>query len=551
MLAVPFLAQGQSSAVLDINNVRASVHANNSSLWDLSGFPRYEVPKGSGKHAMGSASLWFIGKDNGNMYGFADRYLNRGSDVTTGPLKTDGSAAAPEVVTAFDRIWQIRQVEIDALRQAQASGALAAGTYTAPVDIREWPGNGPAGHSQDLAPFFDADNNGIYNIMNGDYPIIKGEQMLFWVLNDGGLHNETSLPGMNVEVHVSFYACSAPNGGNEGMLNNTTFLEYKVVNRSTRTYQDVYAGFNADADIGYAMDDYVGSFVDADAFYFYNGDNFDGQGTQPSPNYYGANPPVQSIVFLEGGVTAGRTMNGFMKYENSASVNGDPQNGAEYYYLLEGNFRNGTPMNYGGNGFPGTTGVTTQRAQYMYPGTSDPLNIGTNGSDPGFIWTQPQPCPNCPTGAPGDQRGVGISGPFSLAPGATFGFTVGLITTFDSSQTTIIEKSHTESKRLKQWFESGQIPCVATHLDVKETVAAAPLTLYPNPADARVSLRGEGLRAGNSYRVSDLNGKVVLQGSVRQDGLLEIDIENLSPGFYFIRTETGKGSPQVLKFVKE
>lgn len=552
LLATPFLAWGQSSRQLDVNNIRATVHANNSLFWDLSGFPRYEVPKGSSKHTLNASSLWFIGENGGNTYGFADRYLTRGSDVTTGPLKTDGSAAAPEVVNAFDRIWRIRRDEIDLLRQAQASGELAAGTYVPSADIREWPGNGPAGYSKDLAPFFDANGDGIYNIMQGDYPVIKGEQMLFWVLNDGsGVHNETGLPGMGVEIHVSFYACSAPNSGDEAMLNNTTFLEYKIVNRSTRSYDNVYAGFNSDADIGYAMDDYVGSFVDADAFYFYNGDAFDGQTGQSAPDHYGNNPPVQSIVFLEGEVTAGRTMSGFMKYDNSASATGDPQSGTEYYNLLKRYFRNGVSMNFGGDGFPGATGVTTVRAQYMYPGTSDPMHIGTNSVDPGFIWTQANPCPGCPTNSPADQRGVGSGGPFTLAPLSTFRLTLGLLTTFDSSQTTIVEKNHVQSKLLKQWFSAGQLPCAVPYLNVEETAAVLPLTLFPNPADARVSVRGESLRTGNAYRVSDLNGKVLLQGSVRQDGLLEIDTERLSPGLYFIRTETGKGTPQVLKFVKE
>ena len=39
---------------------------------------------------------------------------------------------------------------------------------------------------KDLAPFVDVDNDGNYNPLNGDYPKIKGNQSIWWVMNDNG-----------------------------------------------------------------------------------------------------------------------------------------------------------------------------------------------------------------------------------------------------------------------------------------------------------------------------------------------------------------------------
>ncbi|MBN2682745.1 MAG: hypothetical protein JXR58_09580, partial [Bacteroidales bacterium] len=40
-----------SSVYLEINNVRTLIHSGGDMWWDLSGNPKYEVPKGSGKQA--------------------------------------------------------------------------------------------------------------------------------------------------------------------------------------------------------------------------------------------------------------------------------------------------------------------------------------------------------------------------------------------------------------------------------------------------------------------------------------------------------------------
>ncbi|MDB4082974.1 hypothetical protein N9502_01770 [Vicingaceae bacterium] len=68
--------------------------------------------------------------------------------------------------------------------------------YIMPEGIKNWPafGDTTLGVSKDLAPFFDANNNGCYDPQNGDYPVIKGDEALYWI-------NHPTNPNLKFEYH--------------------------------------------------------------------------------------------------------------------------------------------------------------------------------------------------------------------------------------------------------------------------------------------------------------------------------------------------------------
>src|SRR3954471_11697903 len=71
---------GIATADLDIGNVRARILTNGDMWWDLAN-PKYEIPKGSGKHSMFTGSLWFGGVDAGSQVKVAAQtYRQTGSD---------------------------------------------------------------------------------------------------------------------------------------------------------------------------------------------------------------------------------------------------------------------------------------------------------------------------------------------------------------------------------------------------------------------------------------------------------------------------------------
>lgn len=552
-----YAEKAQSQKRLDVNEISTFIKPVNSIFWDGAYSVSYEVPKGSGNHSIYLGNLWLVGRKAGTdtIHGFVDRYQANGGDTKQGPLRTDGTAST-DFLTVFEynRVWKVSQVEVEELQQAYLSGDLSSGLYTPSVDIRDWPANGPAGYAVKLAPFYDRNADGVYDIYDGDYPVIKGETMLFWILNDtyGPGHMESGYWPMGAEMHVSFYACKNPGAvGDEDIINYTTFLEYEIFNRSQNTYDSVYAGFDVNLHIGYSYDDNIGSHVDADAFYGFNAKMFDGYGNTLVPGAYGEDWPVQSFQFLEGEVNAkGRLMSHFMAYRTD--VVNDPHQHESYYNYLKGRYKNGQKLMYGGSGYAGEENVSNIEADYAFSWDSDPTHIGTNGIDPGYGWSMQTLCDTCTIPSLASAMGVGSTGPFTLAAGQSKKVVLGLISTFDDSPTIKerVEKNREQAKLLKQWYDAGQLPCVMPVLSVDEFAADHKLTLFPNPATDRIRITSDALPLHTPFEIYDMNGRVLIAGKSSANGYIDIDVNGLSKGIYYVKLTFRDAYPKTQKFIK-
>ena len=119
-------------------------------------------------------------------------------------------------------------------------------------------------------------------------------------------------------------------------------------------------------------------------------------------------------------------MRRFVYYNNSATAdNGEPDKATDYYNYLQGIWRNGRPMTFGGNAI--NTGTSTIKCDFMFPDDSDPLLWGTNGVRPDdeflpFGWNETSIAGNSPS----DRRFMQSAGPFTLMPGAVNYITVGI-----------------------------------------------------------------------------------------------------------------------------
>lgn len=120
-------------------------------------------------------------------------------------------------------------------------------------------------------------------------------------------------------------------------------------------------------------------------------------------------------------------MRRFVYYENgTSSINGEPTKATDYYNYLQGYWKNGSHMKYGGNAI--STGVSELNCDFMFPDDSDPLHWGTNGVVPDDAfhpndWTEVTSGDNV---TPGDRRFMQSAGPFTLKPGAVNYITVGI-----------------------------------------------------------------------------------------------------------------------------
>ena len=138
-----------------------------------------------------------------------------------------------------------------------------------------------------LAPFYDRDGDGDYDPEgDGDYPgyvlvgksdcsrrvrDIYGDQNIWWVFNDkGNIHTETGGQSIGMEVRAQAFAFATTDE-----VNNMTFYNYELINRSTFELSETYFGQWVDGDLGNAQDDFVGVDVRRGLGYFYNGDDDD------------------------------------------------------------------------------------------------------------------------------------------------------------------------------------------------------------------------------------------------------------------------------------
>lgn len=540
---------------LDANMVKAGYGNRGVSLWDFVGNPQYEVPKGSGKHSLFCSSVWVAGLDAiDSLHLSAGKYNTGGVDFFPGPLRLDGTTDTASC-RPYDHIWKVYKSEIDSVRQWYADGSLGSGTHLIPDEIATWPAHGDIqdGFDYHMAPFVDTDGNDIYEPANGDYPLIRGNQMLWWVYNDNlAPHTELSGQPLGVEIRASafVYACDTASAATEA-INYTTFMHYEIFNRSPNTYHDCYIGIFVDGDIGDHSDDYVGSNVGNNSFYFYNGDEMDGDGNGKT---YGANPPCQSVAVLHGpwapsgdGIDNDHDsdideqwksiqMSGFTYFNNSQSVMGDPVNAEEGYNYLKGLWRDGAPLQYGDTGY-NTGGVN---CRYMFPGDSDPLGYGTGGiSQP--AWSEVSE-----SNSPGDRRGVASMGPFTWAPGETHYIDIAFIWSRSDSggAWASVEKNFLETTDIIQWYNNGgsmawlyggDFPyCDQLPMNTTENILSSRIMeIYPNPATNIVYINPHMLAESYSIELLSFSGQRVIQ--IKGKGQTELDVSDLPKGIYIIR----------------
>ncbi|MBI5218658.1 MAG: T9SS type A sorting domain-containing protein [Bacteroidia bacterium] len=499
-------APASGSTYLELNNVRALIHTGGDMWWDLQGKAKYEVPKGSGKTCFFATAIWIGGTDvNGQLKLAGMRYRQEGVDYWPGPLITGGEAQAsvsPDICLAYDHHFIITKNEVSQFRSWYRSDAATRVKdfpgYQVPNIISNWPAHGPSGgYDAYLAPFYDNNNDGSYNPYDGDYPFfdldnslpcgttrelrkprLYGDQSLWWVYNDrGNLHTETKGEAIGFEIRAQAFAFAT-----NDELNNMTFYNYALINRSTYTLIETYFGVWVDADLGYAYDDYVGCDVNRGLGYCYNGLSIDGTG-QPEA-YGGPNPPPPAVGvdFFEGPYQDANGVDDLSNWDNegllhcdkgyrynpatgkkeyvdagdflNGNINGlnfgdgiidnerwgmrryiyfnnggcpdmcDPDIAVQYYQYLRGYWKDGLRLTFGGTGRSATGTVT----DFMFPGTTDDCDWGTAGNPP--------PAPTNPTlgwcekgesNPVADRRLMQSAGPFTLEPGAVNDITVGAV----------------------------------------------------------------------------------------------------------------------------
>ena len=337
--------RAQSTAELNINNVRALINGYGN-MWYDGSVAKYHLPKNSNTCPLFCAALWIGGTDvNDQLRIAALKFGSDGDDYWPGPLKVNGTASVDlPICNQYDKHWIITKAEVLAHRahfKYDDNGATLIDSYSAsdmPDVIANWPAHGEGDDlTSYLAPFYDANHNGIYEPTMGDYPyydfdndlcprtlkaewgsaytdhvlptmeesidhlvhgsilsdqVLKGDQTIWWVFNDkGNTHTESKGESIGLEIRAQAFAFST-----NDEINNMTFYSYEIINRSTYELRETYFSQWVDPDLGYAWDDFVGCDVRRGLGYCYNGKPQD----SPGSGSYSGLPPAVGIDFFQG-----------------------------------------------------------------------------------------------------------------------------------------------------------------------------------------------------------------------------------------------------------
>ena len=471
---------------LDINNVRTRLQDAGDQWWDPgnSSSGKYEVPKGDitsstpQPQAIFAGAIWISALDQGNNLKLAALTYRQGtSDYYTGPLDNNGNVSL-STCNLWDQHFKVYATDIKPCilaYQASGTGGLTSSVVNASdSNMTRWPGKGNPYLSAEgydmggvLAPFFDANGDGIYNPYDGDYPTIKqggtraphndllhpscdslvyasgfcnpsvgsyADEMIFWVMNDkGNVHSASNGSPMGIQVNELAFAFQSTDE-----INQMTFYTYNIINKSGSVLRNTYMSQWTDVDLGCALNDRVGCDTSRSLAIVYNG--YVGSGTQsngvtcdagtvcPTGEVgYGCNLPMLGIEYFEGptdtvmvydSATHTRNpkklgMSSFCYFTGQGAPPGqsDPTTAAGFRNYQTGKWNDGNPITYGGNGYGGST-----KTNYCFPG------------DPSIPaqWSECYP----QTGgaiAAGDRRLVQTSGPFTFLPCASEIITVGVV----------------------------------------------------------------------------------------------------------------------------
>lgn len=369
----------QTIKTLQGNNISADILIDGSLFWNRldaglsQNNQQYPFPS-----TIFNAGLWLGGYDsNGDLRIAAASYpTSTRNDYAAGPIIDDNGQMTFDCDN-YDQLWEVYGFEIEQhISDFEDNGVIdnpIQNIYSYPALLNPFfesiHGFSLNNTIHGLAPFFDNNNDNVYNPDDGDYPLPESvhnntipSHLIWGIYNDAGAQHLHSygMP-LNIEIHQTVWSFNCNNDEN---LNNSIFTSHKIINKDSSPLDSLYVGFWTDMDVGCYTDDMFGCIPDLNTYYFYNEDPVDGFNGSDCYNdipTFGDNPPVQAVTILN------HEMDNFIYYANYAlgiGVINPPYTPTEFYSYLSGWFPNmgGVPLTYGGDGYGGS-----QATKFAFP----------------------------------------------------------------------------------------------------------------------------------------------------------------------------------------
>jgi len=493
---------------IDIANIKA-LHLYHGNMWFLpdSGISRCEFPKGSGQTIGFASSLWISGYDAGsNLKTAAHTYSEFAPVFWPGPLDVSitNSTTAYNSSAMWARIWKINSSTIDSFL------SLSSHTLSnTPTAILEWPGKGnPYAKgangaslviSRDMAPFVDVNADGIYNPLNGDYPLMKGSQMLWWIYNNSSVIYGVTTNTLKLECKAMAYAYKQ-----KTVADNIIFYESTITNLGSQNLDSLRIGVFADIDLPNSFGDDCGIDSSRRLAFNYSSKN---SGTTHTFS------PIAGITILD---FPGDSYHSYgplgseMFFTNSNVLpNGNPTTDSDFNNYLNERDLKGTFIEHSGID------------------SSSQCRLSVAGADRRFVIGTPEY-----HFIPGNSKHIAYA--LVAADSADGCPNTNYTTLFQTADSAY--KIYWNPKRITPLSAGGTILNPTT------------LKVYPNPSHDQVFI--ETAEANDlTIRVYDGLGRLMGVQSNRTSNKITLDIHTLSPGIYSLICQNAKGIQKSI-FVK-
>lgn len=451
----------------------------------------------------------------------------------------------------YNQIWKVTGEEI----ALHLSDFNDNGTVDQPIEnvyaypgsqnpfFLDWNGFDLPNTTQEMAPFFDQNNDGIYNPAEGDFPLPEGVsemnipmEMAWSVSNDAQDNYEDSgVDSLMIELHSTMWSFFCED---DPLLDYSIFHSHKIINRGDELLDSVVVGYSARTNLGCQVDDFIGCIPEQNTYYHYNRDEFDGSvGCICSGGVatYCGSPPVQAISFLN------REMSSFMfHYEDNnqgSPYSNRPELPFDFWNLMNSQWT-GTPLTFGENGI-NPANPTTNFAFPDHP--NDPQGWSMITSD--------SLLPASNTSAPLNSiASISIG---DLAPGQSE--RIDMVYTFYSSDSLnnleSVNLVYENTPLLQQKHDNNyDLNCGVTVSTEDVFFEENEIQIFPNPTADILNIKMKNPSQA-SISIFDIYGKRVLEKMEVDQNEIQLSTSNFSKGIYFLKIEM-EGKELVKKFIK-